>query len=290
LARAPVSTTPSTTSSKRADIGDLGRAGKHQRQRARDVGHRAKIALSDHLRRETIFDAIGVSDHTDHRPPHRLLSNLTSHMTSGADHARRPTPDQHATPAQRQCYFRVKTCFGSIALAARQSRRLERLARGIIGAIQPRQFRLDPARHRLAEHAAEIERPELRSAPPRRKCHAGEILSRARLPDHPGARARPGIGRVGERHETGINAPVTGTAPVIRLISLNDALPAGRVIGAQRHIIHSVEFERIVDMRQQRDKILPPPRSTNTASPLVRVCRRGCSCGRDEPPARRTPI
>ena len=56
-----------------ADIGDFGRTRKHQRQRARDVGHGAKVALSDHLCRETIFDAMGVSDHTDHGPSHRKI-------------------------------------------------------------------------------------------------------------------------------------------------------------------------------------------------------------------------
>ena len=38
------------------------------------VGHRAQIALSDHLRLETIFDAMGVPDHTDHGPSHRKNS------------------------------------------------------------------------------------------------------------------------------------------------------------------------------------------------------------------------
>ena len=33
-----------------------------------------KVALSDHLRLETIFDAIGVPDHTDHGPSHRKNS------------------------------------------------------------------------------------------------------------------------------------------------------------------------------------------------------------------------
>ena len=57
-----------------ADIGDLGRSRKHQRQRARHVGHGTKIALSDHLGLETIFDAMGVPDHTDHGPSHRQNS------------------------------------------------------------------------------------------------------------------------------------------------------------------------------------------------------------------------
>ena len=34
---------------QRADVGDLGRAGKHQRQGAGDVGDRAQVALADHL-------------------------------------------------------------------------------------------------------------------------------------------------------------------------------------------------------------------------------------------------
>ena len=59
---------------QRADVGNLGRACKHQRQRPRHVGDRAQIALSDHLRLETIFDAMGVRDHPDHGPPHRRNS------------------------------------------------------------------------------------------------------------------------------------------------------------------------------------------------------------------------
>ncbi len=67
-----------------ADIRKVGGPGKHQRQRARHFGHRAKISLSDQLRRESVFDAIGVPDHTNHRPPHRLLSNLTSQISDGS--------------------------------------------------------------------------------------------------------------------------------------------------------------------------------------------------------------
>ena len=59
---------------KRADVGDLGRSGKHQRQRTRNVGDRAQVALSDHLGLETIFGTIGVPDHTDHGPSHRKNS------------------------------------------------------------------------------------------------------------------------------------------------------------------------------------------------------------------------
>ena len=42
---------------QRADIGDLRRAGKHQRQRAGDLGHRAQIAFADALRGEAVLDA-----------------------------------------------------------------------------------------------------------------------------------------------------------------------------------------------------------------------------------------
>ena len=68
---------------QRADIGDFGAAGEHQRQRAGDFGDRAKIALSGHLRRKSILDAIGVCDHTDHRPPHCMASNLRSRIIFG---------------------------------------------------------------------------------------------------------------------------------------------------------------------------------------------------------------
>ena len=56
---------------ERTDVGNFRRAGKHQRQRARDLGHRAKIPFTDHLCREAIFDAMGVSDHADYGPSHR---------------------------------------------------------------------------------------------------------------------------------------------------------------------------------------------------------------------------
>jgi hypothetical protein len=53
-----------------ADVGDFRRAREHQRQRAANLHHGAKVALSDHLCRETIFEAMGVSDHADHGPSH----------------------------------------------------------------------------------------------------------------------------------------------------------------------------------------------------------------------------
>jgi len=61
---------------QRPEIGDIGGSGKHQRQRTCDFGDRAKVSFSDQLCRKSIFDAIGAPDHTDHRPPHRLVSNL----------------------------------------------------------------------------------------------------------------------------------------------------------------------------------------------------------------------
>ena len=63
---------------QRSDVRDLGRSRKHQRQRAGDVGHRPKIALADQLGRKSIFDAMGVPDHTDHRPPHYPQSDPKS--------------------------------------------------------------------------------------------------------------------------------------------------------------------------------------------------------------------
>ena len=59
---------------QRGDVGNLGRAREHQRQRPRHVGDRAQIALSDHLRLKPVFDAMGVRDHPDHGPPHRSNS------------------------------------------------------------------------------------------------------------------------------------------------------------------------------------------------------------------------
>ncbi len=49
-----------------ADIGDLRRAGEHQRQRAGDFRHGAQIALADPLRGEAALDLMGAADHADH--------------------------------------------------------------------------------------------------------------------------------------------------------------------------------------------------------------------------------
>ena len=57
---------------ERADIGNLGRTRKHQWQSTCDFGQRTEIAFTDHLRRETIFEAMGVADHADHGPFHYL--------------------------------------------------------------------------------------------------------------------------------------------------------------------------------------------------------------------------
>ena len=62
-------------------------------------------------------------------------------------------------------YFRVQLLPGKgfpgvNGLDAGQTGRPKRSRGGIVGAIQPRQFRLDGTGHRLAQHAAEIERPE----------------------------------------------------------------------------------------------------------------------------------
>jgi hypothetical protein len=58
-----------------ADIGNVRRSRKHQRQSAHDFRHRTEVSFSDHLDRKSIFDAMGIPDHTDHRPPHRMASN-----------------------------------------------------------------------------------------------------------------------------------------------------------------------------------------------------------------------
>ena len=47
------------------DLGDLRRAGEHQRQRARCAGDRAQIALADPLRRELAFGQMRAADHAD---------------------------------------------------------------------------------------------------------------------------------------------------------------------------------------------------------------------------------
>jgi len=59
---------------QRGELGGLRRSRKHQRQRTRHVGDSAKVAFSDHLGCETIFDAMGIPDHTDHGPSHLLIS------------------------------------------------------------------------------------------------------------------------------------------------------------------------------------------------------------------------
>src|ERR1700722_7678546 len=79
-----------------ADIGDFRGRRKHQRQRARDFGHRPEISFTDHLCGKSVFDAMGIPDHTDHRPPHPWLPIPC--RKSGTDHASRSAADQHITP------------------------------------------------------------------------------------------------------------------------------------------------------------------------------------------------
>ena len=52
---------------QRADIGDLRRAGEHQRQRADHVRDRAQIPLADKLRRKAVLDDMHVADDADDR-------------------------------------------------------------------------------------------------------------------------------------------------------------------------------------------------------------------------------
>ena len=109
---------PSTASSKRADIGDFGGAGKHQRQRARDFGDRAKVSLADHLGRKSIFDAIGVPDHTDHRPPHCIafqFSRLANSSGRSCLAAERAGSTCLLRTAGR-CYFRLTARFWRASL------------------------------------------------------------------------------------------------------------------------------------------------------------------------------
>ena len=62
-------------------------------------------------------------------------------------------------PAGGRAYFRVKASLGSMASTPGNPAARSALAGGIARPVQPRQFGLDPARHGLAERAAEIERP-----------------------------------------------------------------------------------------------------------------------------------
>ena len=55
---------------QRADVGDLRRSGKHQRQRADHVRDRAQIPLADELRREAVLDEMHVADDADDRFSH----------------------------------------------------------------------------------------------------------------------------------------------------------------------------------------------------------------------------
>ena len=49
------------------DVGDIGRAGKHQGQRARDLGDRPHVALAHELHIVPVVDDTRVADDTDHR-------------------------------------------------------------------------------------------------------------------------------------------------------------------------------------------------------------------------------
>jgi hypothetical protein len=149
-----------------SDIGDLGRAGKHQRQRARHIGDRTQVTFSDHLRRETIFDAMGVPDHPDHGPSHRqtsavivLCKDLLGWVTIPADHACEIVPDQHDMTAKdglQPCetigpagpvrLLPRERLFGVNRLDAGQARRAQRRGCRIALSLQPRQLGRNPAR------------------------------------------------------------------------------------------------------------------------------------------------
>ena len=57
---------------QRADVGDLGHAREHQRQRAGHLGDRAEVAFACDLRRKFVFGEMRVRDHADHRSGHTL--------------------------------------------------------------------------------------------------------------------------------------------------------------------------------------------------------------------------
>ena len=143
-----------------------------------------------------------------------------------------------------------------------QTGRAERRGRRIGGATQPWQFRLDSARHRLAQRAAEIERPvsvrhhfgrdalEAITLAERRLGVAGRHQLRAAGR----GRIRKGYEHrdqfVLHRHDTGHPAH----------LAERHALAGRRRIGAQGHIVHVVKDELVVvDMREQRDEVLARP-------------------------------
>ena len=79
---------------QRADIGDLGRSGKHQRQRAGNVGDGAKIALADHLvwKRFSTRWAFPITPTTG-----RLIANIPLSSSRARDFLDWATiPDDHA--------------------------------------------------------------------------------------------------------------------------------------------------------------------------------------------------
>src|SRR6185295_19077608 len=131
-------------------------------------GDRTQVALSDHLRLETIFDAIGVPDHTDHGPRHRknsavivLCKDLPGWAMIGEDNACEGTADQYPTSARGPALlFPRKRLPGVDPVDSGQPGCPERGGCGTIGAVEPRQFRHYAARDGLAQHAAKIDRPE----------------------------------------------------------------------------------------------------------------------------------
>jgi hypothetical protein len=60
------------------DIRDGGIAGKDQRQRAGDVGHRHQVSLADALGGESIFGEVRTPDYADHGPFHRFFLPVSS--------------------------------------------------------------------------------------------------------------------------------------------------------------------------------------------------------------------
>src|SRR5262249_25970408 len=70
---------------ERADVGDLGRTGKHQRQRAGGLGDRAQITLAHPLRRILALHQVQAADQADDGfvAAHLTASALTSSLMRG---------------------------------------------------------------------------------------------------------------------------------------------------------------------------------------------------------------
>ena len=103
---------------QRADVGDLRRAGKHQRQRAGGFGDRAQIALADPLRGEFASRRMGAADHADD-------GSFRCHLAASTGFLTCPIKERDYSAVQWFCYtiIQVYAALADFLTAMRWPRR-----------------------------------------------------------------------------------------------------------------------------------------------------------------------